>query len=257
MEIVLAKIENRIGSIILNRPEKRNALNEEMVIKIKAELKKFEKDASCKVIVIEANGDAFCAGADLDYLKKLQTNSFAENLKDSHNLMELFKMIRFSPKPIIAKVKGHALAGGSGLASVCDFCYATPESSFGYTEARIGFVPAIVMVFLKQKIGETATRELLLTGKLISASQAVEINLINKTVDSKSIDEEVQTLANSLIEKSSAMSMGYIKKMLAELEGKSFVEGLEYAARINAEARNSDDCKKGIAAFLGKETIKW
>jgi len=158
MNFITYHCEERIGTITINRPEKRNALNFEIVQELKIALEMAANDADCKVIVLRAEGKAFCAGADLEYIQTLQNNTFEENLQDSGHLRELFQQIYLHEKVIIAQIQGHALAGGCGLASVCDFSFAVPEAKFGYTEVKIGFVPAIVMVFLIRKIGEAKAR---------------------------------------------------------------------------------------------------
>ena len=154
MSSILYDIANRVATITLNRPEKRNALNAELVRELSEALSRAESDESVRAIILKATGNTFCSGADLEQLKAMQTNSFEENVADSNRLKELFKKIYTLKKIVIAQVEGFALAGGCGLATVCDFTFCTPESKFGYTEARIGFVPAIVMVFLIRKLGE-------------------------------------------------------------------------------------------------------
>jgi methylglutaconyl-CoA hydratase len=255
--LVLYEVKDRVGYITLNRPEKRNALSFEFVNEIKAVFKQAEQDSSCKVIVIKANGEAFCSGADLAYLQQLQHYSHEENLADSRNLMELFRMIYVSPKVVISQVNGPALAGGCGLATICDFCFATPSSTFGYTEVKIGFVPAIVMVFLIRKLGEKATKQLLLTGDVIPAEKALHLQLINYLADADSIEEEVFTFATKLCKHTSASSLRYVKEMVNEVQNVTLDEGLNYATEMNAKARKTDDCKRGIAAFLNKEKLSW
>lgn len=254
---VLLEIKNRVGYITLNRPEKRNALNFDFVNQIKSAFFKAETNDECKVIVIKANGEAFCAGADLEYLQMLQTNTYDENLADSKNLMGLFRQIYYSEKVVISQVEGPAMAGGCGLASVCDFCFATPESKFAYTEAKIGFIPALVMVFLLKKIGEGRAKQLLLSAETINASEAIYLGLINYIQSAETIAEEVSKFAEKLCNTNSAHSMKIIKEMCGELAGKNIDDGLLYAAGMNAKARSHEDCKKGIAAFLNKEKIKW
>lgn len=255
--MVLSSVQDRIGYITLNRPEKRNALDAEMVIALTKAFTQAAEDPTVKVIILQANGDAFCAGADLGYLQQLQKNTYEENLADSRQLMKLFQLIYHLPKPVISKVKGPALAGGCGLATVCDFCYADSNSRFGYTEVKIGFVPAIVKVFLTRKLGETRTREWLLTGNIYSAQQAYEAGLITKVCEEQVLEEEVKNLAEQLCNQSSAQSMSFIKEMLAEIPSMPVNDALEYAARMNAKARGTDDCKKGIQAFLNKEKLSW
>ncbi|MFD2202087.1 enoyl-CoA hydratase/isomerase family protein [Shivajiella indica] len=247
----------RVGYIELNRPEKRNALNAEMVEAIKEALDKMEIDKDVKIVVIKAAGKVFCSGADLAYLQSMQKNSFEENLADSQNLKDLFQRIYSFPKVVIAQIQGHALAGGCGLATICDFSFAVPEAKFAYTEVKLGFIPALVMVFLIKKIGAGKAKHLLLDGDLISAGEAREIGLINWVVEEEVLEEIVFKYAQKLAIGNSGQSMGKIKEMIAELEGKSLEEGLEYASLMNAYARNSKDCQKGIASFLNKQNITW
>lgn len=255
--LVLYEVNDRVGYITLNRPEKRNALSFEFVNEIKSVFKQAEADDNCKVIVIRSNGEAFCAGADLGYLQQLQNNTYEENLADSKNLSELFRVIYLSSKVVISMVNGPALAGGSGLATVCDFCFATPISTFGYTEVKIGFVPAIVMVFLVRKFGEQKTKQLLLTGEVIDANKAFDLGLINFMVDASMIEEEVHKFAVKLCKQASGQSLKMVKEMLAEVQHLTLDEGLNYAAEMNANARKTEDCKRGIAAFLNKEKLNW
>jgi len=255
--MILYNKSERIATITLNRPEKRNALNAEMVTQIKHALLQAKNDKEVKLILIKANGESFCAGADLAYLQQLQANSYEENIADSTHLMEMFEMIYNMPKVVISIVEGAALAGGCGLASVCDFCIATDESTFGYTEVKIGFIPAIVKVFLLRKLGETKTKELLLTGNIISAEEAAKIGLINTSLPKAELENYIQKLTYKLLNNSSEQSMGLIKEMISNIPSMSVKEALEYAVKMNANARASDDCKKGISAFLNKEKISW
>jgi methylglutaconyl-CoA hydratase len=249
--------KERVGYLELNRPDKRNALNAEMVEAIKEALNDFENDGEVKVIIIKAAGKVFCSGADLAYLQSLQTNSFEENLADSQSLKDLFQKIYSLSKVVIAQVQGHALAGGCGLASVCDFSFAVPEAKFAYTEVKIGFIPALVMVFLINKIGVGKAKQLLLGGNLISASDAVDLGLVNWVVEEDVLKEKVFDFAQKLIIGNSGESMGKIKEMIVALQGKNLNESLDYAALMNAYARSSEDCQKGIASFLNKENITW
>lgn len=257
MEIVTYEVSGRLGIITLNRPEKRNALSRELIASLQEAFENAGQNEKVKAIILKANGDAFCAGADLAYLKQLQKFSFQENLDDSNQLKELFLTMYTLPKVIIAQVQGHALAGGCGLATVCDWVFAVPEAKFGYTEVKIGFIPALVSVFILRRIGEGSARELLLGGELISADNAFEIGLINRVVESEKLESEVLDFANKLITTNSSSSMALTKKLITELPGKTLVEALDFAARMNAEARSTEDCKRGIEAFLNKEKIIW
>ena len=171
--------KERVGYITLNRPEKRNALNAQFVTDLKEAFTHAEKDNDCKVIVLKTKGDAFCAGADLAYLKELQSNSYDENLADSTHLMELFQQIYTLPKVVIAQIQGHAIAGGCGLASVCDLAIATTESKFGYSEVKIGFIPAIVSVFLIKQIGVAKAKNYYWSEKLFQLKRR---NLLDSSI---------------------------------------------------------------------------
>lgn len=257
MKLVDYSVKDRIGFITLNRPEKRNALSFELVEELKINFARAEGEDGVKVIVLRANGETFCAGADLSYLQKLQNFSREENLEDSRLLKDLFYKIYTLNKVVIAQVQGHALAGGCGLATVCDFVYAVPEAKFGYTEVKIGFIPAIVMVFLIRKIGEQKSKHLLLSGELVSAESAVQFGLANKIVNKEKLETAVIDFALRLIKNNSGQSMGLTKRMIGEVQSMKLEDALQYAAEKNVEARVSNDCKKGIQAFLNKEDLIW
>lgn len=251
------QVENRIGYITLNRPEKRNAFSAELVSDLKAAFTEASNDTNVKVIVLNAKGMAFSAGADLGALQQLQNNTYEDNFRDSSELAILFEMVYTLPKVVIAQVEGPAIAGGCGLATICDFVFATPESVFGYTEVKIGFLPAIVMIFLLRKIGETKAKELLLSGELIQAEKALKIGLINYVKPAEEIHQSVYDFAQFLCSQTSADSLRLTKQMIAQVQGMQLREALRYAAEMNATARATDDCKRGISAFLNKQKIEW
>ena len=257
MNFIQYGIKNRVATITLNRPDKRNAFNSTMVVEIHSAFKEAEKDKDVKVIVLKANGDAFCAGADLAYLKKLSAFTYVENLADSMQLKDMFQQIYTMKKVIIAQVEGHAIAGGAGLATVCDLVFSVPEAKFGFTEVKIGFVPAIVSVFAIRKFGESHTKRILLSGDLFSAEDAKEIGLVNFISTKESIDREVKKYADNLVTKTSANSLALTKNLIIEIQQMGLEQALVYAAELNAKARDSGDCKKGISAFLNKERIVW
>jgi len=257
MDFVQYRTEARIGYITLNRPEKRNALNYEVVSELKYAFDRAENDETCKVIVLQANGEVFCAGADLQYMQALAHNTYQENLSDSTHLMQLFQQINTLRKVVIAQVHGHAIAGGCGLASVCDLVFAVPEAKFGYTEVKIGFIPAIVSVFLLRKIGEARTKQLLLTGDLMMAEQAKEMGLINYVVAAPELDQIVFDFAQKMCRENSAQSMELTKEMLYRVPDMELNQSLTYAAEMNAVARGTADCQRGMAAFVNKEKLSW
>lgn len=257
MDIVLYNVSEHIASITLNRPEKRNALNPELIAALKDAFHRAEQDDNVKVVILQANGDAFCGGADLSYLQKLQHFSYEENLADAISLKDLFWQIYSFKKIVIAKVSGPALAGGFGLATVCDLCLASEEASFAYTEVKIGFVPALVLVFLLRKVGDAKARQLLLTANFFTAKEMKEAGLVYKIFSKEQLDAEVTKFAMNLVRSNSGYAMMITKKAINDLESSSLKDALHKAAVINAQARSSDDCKKGIAAFLNKQKIDW
>jgi methylglutaconyl-CoA hydratase len=257
MNLVEYQTINRVAYISLNRPDKRNALNPELVQALKHTFEKANTDHQAKVIVLKARGEAFSAGADLAHLQQLQTNSYDDNLADSNALKELFYTIYTSTKLVSAQVEGHAIAGGCGLASICDLIFSVPEAKFGYTEVKIGFIPALVACFLLRKLGEGRMKELLLSGELIDAKTAWDYGLINFIVDKNSIESEVKNYAEKIVTSTSAQSIALTKALLNKAYTMSLEDSLHEAVVYNANARSSNDCKRGIAAFLNKEQLRW
>jgi len=257
MSFIQYSTKNRIATIVLDRPDKRNALNSTMALELHEALKKAETDDDVKVVVLKAKGDAFCAGADLAYLKELSKFSYEENLEDSMRLKEMFRQIYVMKKVVIAQVEGHAIAGGAGLATVCDLVFSVPEAKFGFTEVKIGFVPAIVSIFAIRKFGESHTKNLLFSGNLIVAEKAKEIGMVNFISDKENIDNDVDVFAKDLIDKTSANSLALTKSLINKIQDMDLDHALDYAAKLNALSRGSDDCKRGISAFLNKKKIVW
>lgn len=255
--MVMYEVRNRVAYIRMNRPEKRNALSPEMVQALRDAFARFRQDATAKVAVLSGEGKAFCAGADLAYLQTMQAFSYDENLQDSNNLKQLFLEIYLTPKLVIAQTHGYTLAGGCGLASVCDLVYAGTQTKFGYTESKLGFLPAIVSVFLVRKLGEAHVRELLLTGDQIDAEKAVRIGLAHQVFPEETLAQSVTEVAERLCRENSSQSVLLTKRMIAELQMMNLKEGLEYAAEMNARAREHDDFKKGVRSFLNKEKLSW
>lgn len=256
-QFVSTTIIGRSLYVTLNNLEKRNALSPGLIEELKQLLSENAENEEVRVVVIRAKGDVFSAGADLAYLQSLQTNTYEENLEDSKKLMDLFLKMMQYPKLIIAQVQGHAIAGGCGLATVCDLVYAVPEAKFAYTEVKIGFIPALVSVFLKQKIGGQLARELLLTGKMFDAASAYQMGLINGVIKANEIEEFVRTKADEIADTTSGASIAASKQLLFDTDTMPIAEAMLYAAKANAIARSSDGCKKGIASFLNKEKLKW
>lgn len=250
-------VQDRIARITLDYPEKRNALSPDLIIALTAAFREAQSDDNVKVIILNANGNVFSAGADLAYLKSLQSNTYEENLADSQKLMTLFELIYTLDKIVIAQIEGAAIAGGCGLASICDIIFATPDTTFGYTEVKIGFIPAMVMIFLLRKIGETRAKELLLSGKLIDAPTAQTMGLINYVISRENIANEVTLYARHLCNEASTQALKTTKMMIGKVQTMLLNDALQYAAQQNALARATDDCKYGINAFLNKEKLVW
>jgi methylglutaconyl-CoA hydratase len=257
LKYVTCITSDRVGIITLNRPEKRNALGFELVSELKMAFEKYEIDDEVNVIILKANGAVFCAGADIADLQQLQDFSYEQNLADSNHLKELFVRIYTLKKVVIAQVQGHALAGGCGLATVCDFVFTVPEAKFGYPEVKIGFIPAMVMIFLLRKIGEAKAKRLLLSGDLFSAEQVFQMGLLHEVVSSNSLETHVMDFAKRLVHTNSPHAMMLTKQMITKLYTMSLQESLAFAADMNARARESDDFKRGITSFLNKEKITW
>ncbi len=256
-EHILYDVAKRVATITLHRPEKRNALNGAMVAELRTAFQQAEKDPEVKVIILKGAGEAFCAGADLEYLQQLQLNTREENLADSKELMQLMQQIYYHNKVVIAQVEGHAIAGGCGLVTLCDLSYAVPGAKLGYTEVKIGFIPAIVSVFLVRKIGEGRARDLLLTGRLITAEKAEQYGLVNEVVPAGSVAEYVAKVADDLCTGASANSLKVTKKLITDVFDQPLENALDLAAKLNAETREHADCQRGIKAFLAKEKLVW
>ncbi|HEU4510738.1 MAG TPA: enoyl-CoA hydratase-related protein [Pyrinomonadaceae bacterium] len=248
---VLYSVDGAVGRITLNRPEKRNALNEAVIAGVKEGLRNAAADENVRVIVIAGAGKDFCSGADLSALQKIAGASVAENSDDARSLMELLMLIRQVPVPVVAAVTGRALAGGCGLATACDIVLASGSARFGYPEVKIGFVPAMVMAILRRNVSEKRAFELITRGDEIGADQAKEIGLVNHVFNGDTFADEVDAYVRRF-EQLSKQAIALTKGLLYQIDGLAFPEALETGADVNVIARMSDDCQKGIARFLQK-----
>ena len=249
--VILYSVDSAVARITLNRPEKRNALNDAVVSGIKGGLRKASQDENVRVIVISGAGKDFCSGADLSALQKIAGASVAENTEDARSLLELFLLIRQLPVPVVAAVTGRALAGGCGLATACDLVLASASARFGYPEVKIGFVPAMVMAILRRNVSEKHAFELLTHGEELSAVQAKEIGLVNQVFSDETFATDVEAYVSRFAELSK-QAIALTKGLLYQIDGMAFVEALEAGADVNVIARMTDDCQKGIARFLQK-----
>ena len=244
-------------TLTMDRPEVRNALNADLVTALRDALDEASGDDGVRVVVLTGSGKAFSAGADLAALRSLQSASAEANLADSEHLAGLFDRIARHPKPVVASVNGHAIAGGCGLAAACDFSLVAEGAKLGFTEVRIGFVPAIVAVVARRKLGDAALRDLMLTGRLITAPEAAACGLVTRAVPGADLDAETDALCGALATETSGTAVALTKRLLLDVHGMGWSEGVGHAVRLNALARATDDCRAGVAAFLGKTDPPW
>jgi methylglutaconyl-CoA hydratase len=247
--------ESGVATITLNRPDKRNAISFELIDDLLRALKEVETSAAI-VLIVTGAGKAFSSGMDLENLKTLIGRTPEQNLEDSQTMVRLFRSLYEFPKVTIAAVNGPAIAGGTGLALLCDFTLAVPEAKFGYTEVRIGFVPAIVSTFLLRQTGEKHARDLLLTGKIIGAEEAARMGLVNEVVTPDNLMKRARELAALLMENSPA-SLRATKKLLSDHARAELDQQIEAAVRENAAVRTTADFREGITSFLEKRKPVW
>jgi|SRR5579872_2846068 len=254
-ETLLTKQNDGIYTVTLNRPEKRNAINYQMIAELKRALTEVEQSGA-RVLILTGEGKAFCSGMDLEALKEMIGRPPEQSLKDSETMAQLFRTIYEFPYPTIAAVKGAAMAGGTGIATMCDFTLAAPATKFGYTEVRIGFLPAIVSAFLIAQIGDKRARDLLLTGRVFEAEEALKLGLVTEVVPEDSLLDRAHKLAASLMENSPG-SLRATKKLLSSYSKERLDREIVEAIRDNAAIRETPDFKEGISAFLEKRKPKW
>lgn len=248
---VLYAVEGHVALITLNRPEKRNALNDALIDGLKHALRDADAQESVRAVLIMGAGADFCSGADLSALQKISESSITENLEDAQQLMELFTLIRRVRVPVVAAVRGRALAGGCGLATACDLVLAASSARFGYPEVKIGFVPAMVMAILRRNVSEKRAFELITRGAELSAGEAERIGLVNHVFDDDAFEAKVERYVAEF-EKVSRSAVMLSKRLLYHMDGMNFDTALQSGVDINAVARMTDDCRKGIARFLKK-----
>lgn len=247
--------ENRVALLTLNRPDKRNAISFELVDEVLAALAEVEK-SDALVLVLTGAGKAFSGGLDLENLKALIGRSQEQNVKDTRTMAKLFRTIYDFPKPTVAAVNGAAIAGGTGLATLCDITIASTEARFGYTEVRIGFIPAIVSSFLVRQVGEKQARDLLLTGRIFDAQEAYRIGLINEVVGPDRLMPRVKEIVGVLLE-NSPISVIATKKLINSFGTAELDEQIELGVIANAQSRTTKDFHEGVTAFLDKRKPVW
>jgi methylglutaconyl-CoA hydratase len=249
---ILYSVDRAIARITLNRPEKRNALNDEVIGLLKDYLALAAEDELVRVVLLSANGPDFCSGADLAALDRTAEAGVLDHLATAHELADVFLTMRHHPKPIVAAVRGRAFAGGCGLATACDIVLAEESAQFGYPEVKIGFIPAMVMAILRRSVSEKRAFELLITGDPIGTIEAHRIGLINRVFPDDEFEANVEVYVETLASKS-ASAVGLTKNLLYHIDGMTFDAALEAGARANALARMTEDAKRGIEKFAKKK----
>lgn len=254
-ETLTLETSGQLTTLTLNRPDKRNAISSRMLSELQSALDEIEHSRA-RVAIITGAGKSFCAGMDLEMLAAIATQSAAENMEDSRRMAKMFRRVWSFSKPLVAAVNGAALAGGCGLATLCDFTLAVPEAKFGYTEVKIGFLPAIVSVFLTRQIGDKHARDLLLTGRLVDTAEALKLGLISEIVPLDKLMQRARQLADVLIA-ASPVSLTRAKRLLTSAAAASVDADLERAILENARIRCTADFREGLASFLEKRKPVW
>ena len=248
------QLDGAIATIALTVPEKRNAISAQMIGDLLAALDQAESGAH--VVILTGSGKAFCAGMDLDELQNIARQTLPKNLEDARRMSKLLYRLHSFPKPVIAAVNGPAIAGGCGLATLADFTIAVPEAKFGYSEVKLGFMPALVSVFLRRQIGDRQARDLLLTGRIIDAAEALRMGLITEIVPRESLMNRAREIA-ALLLAASPTAVEQTKKLLLGFDRAAIRAELETAIEASADIRATPDFKEGVAAFLEKRPPKW
>ena len=246
---------NGIATITLNVPEKRNAISSQMVAELLDAFRQAEKGPA-RVVILTGQGKAFCAGMDLGELQELAKETQEKNIEDARWLSKMLYRLYSFPKPVIAAVNGPAIAGGCMLATLTDFTLAVPEAKFGYPEVKLGFMPALVVVFLRRQVADRAARALLLTGRIIGAAEAYRIGLVTEIVPPEKLMDRAHEIASELIA-ASPSSITRTKNFMLGFDDATLQSELEQAINANADVRSTPDFKEGIASFLEKRSPKW
>lgn len=251
-------IENRIGTLTINRPESRNALDDSLITELNDAVNALNRSQEVRVIILTGEGPAFCAGMNLEYLQRSTAKNLEENTEDARALQRLLLALRQSRKTVIAMVNGPAMGGGCGLAAACDFVFAAEESAkFGVPEVRLGFVPAVIIEFLIHRMGLGKTREFVLSGAIVDAATAKSLGLATEVIPSATLASRVMEFASQHCTQTSASSTGLTKELLARYDEMNRKDAQDFAVNLNALVRKTEDFKKGIDASINKEKISW
>ena len=254
-ESIKLEISDAVAVLMFNRPKKRNAISHGMITEILQALDEVEA-STARVLILTGAADAFCAGMDLQALKDFRAQSDAELLADARRMATMFRRLYGFPRPTIAAVNGPAIAGGCGLATVCDFTLAVPEAKFGYTEVRVGFIPALVSAYVIRQVGEKRARDLLLSGRIFSASEAQSMGIVNELLEAEQLLPRAHELAQSLAEMSS-VALARTKRLLVQFSEEELDRETELGVETSARVRKTADFQEGLAAFLEKRRPQW
>jgi methylglutaconyl-CoA hydratase len=248
--------DGAIATITLDRPDKRNAISSTMIEELLAALNAAENDSAVRVVILTGAGRAFCSGLDLETLQAIAGQTAEQNLAASRQTARMFHRLYSFPKPLITAVNGAAVAGGCGIATFSDITLAVPEAKFGYTEVRIGFIPALVSVLVRRQMGEKRARELLLTGQIIDAAEAFRLGMVTEIVPAENLMQRAQEVAAKFLE-ASPTSLRRTKRLLLLYNEKEVMQEIELATQENAAIRGTEDFREGLASFLEKRQPKW
>jgi methylglutaconyl-CoA hydratase len=252
---ILTESANGVKTITLNRPDKRNAMSPALIEELTTALHEAAA-CDCGVVILTGAGSAFCAALDMEHLETMSARTPQEQRRDSENMAHVLRTLYDFPKPIIAAVNGPAIAGGMALATIPDFTLSAPEAKFGYTEVRVGFVPAIVASFLVRQVGELRTRELLLSGRILKAQEAMEIGLVTQIVEQPDLLPSAHALAQTLL-LNSPQAMQAVKRLLSQHAKRRLDDEIEDAIEANAQQRSTEDFKEGVLAFKQHRRPNW
>jgi len=254
-ETLQYEVAERVATITLNRPDKRNAISSQMIADLLAALDAAD-GSDARVVILTGAGKAFCAGMDLDGLRAIAEQPQHANIEDSRRMAKMFARIYTFPKPLISAVNGAAIAGGCGIATLADFTLAVPDAKFGYTEVTIGFIPALVSVFLRRQVGEKTARDLLLSGRIIDAAEGLRLGLVTEIVAADALLDRTRELAAALLA-SSPTSIARTKRLLLKRDEAALTAEIEVAIRENADIRSTADFREGLSSFLEKRAPRW
>ena len=253
---IIYAIEGKVARITLNRPEVHNAFNDVMFSELTGVFKDIQRRADIRVVVLTGAGKSYCAGADIYWMRKVKDYTYEQNYEDTLKLSELLYLIYSLPKPVVGRINGSAIGGGIGFVAICDIAIASSVAKFGFSEVKLGLIPACISPYIIRKCGEGKVRELFLTGERISAEMAMAVGLINRVVLPEELDDAVDELVNQLVS-SGPNAMRLCKELLKNVPDMSLEEAVKYTTKALAELRMSGETQEGTSAFLEKRKPKW